>query len=165
MTRRLSPLVLCLNIGTAAEMGSDTVNFALFSRLSAPPTPGTSTSSTQNGAALFVSTGCSLCHTPTLTTGTSPFTGMSNVTYNPYSDFALHNMGKGLSDGITQGAAGPQQFRTARLWGLGQRLFFLHDGRTSDLVVAIEDHNSTGSEANLVIKAYNKLKSTQQQDC
>ncbi len=152
------------NIGTAAEMGSDTVNFALFSRLSAPPAPGPSTSSTQNGAALFVSTGCSLCHTPTLTTGASPFTGMSNVTYNPYSDFAIHNMGKGLSDGITQGAAGPQQFRTAPLWGLGQRLFFLHDGRTSDLVVAIEDHNSSGSEAVQVIKAYNKLTSSQQQD-
>src|SRR5581483_3475394 len=79
-------------IGTASEMGSDLLNFAIFSRLSAPPTPGTSTSSTQNGAALFVSTGCSLCHTSTLTTGTSPFTGMSNVTYSPYSDFALHNM-------------------------------------------------------------------------
>jgi len=152
------------SIGTSAEMGSDAINFALFSRLSAPPTPGTSTSSTQNGAALFASTGCSLCHTPTLTTGKSPFTGMSNVTYNPYSDFALHNMGKGLSDGITQGAAGSQQFRTAPLWGLGQRLFFLHDGRTSDLVVAIEDHNSIGSEAIQVVKAYNKLNATQQQD-
>jgi len=89
---------------------------------------------------------------------------MSNVTYNPYSDFALHNMGKGLSDGITQGAAGSQQFRTAPLWGLGQRLFFLHDGRTSYLVVAIEDHNSIGSEAIQVVKAYNKLNATQQQD-
>ncbi len=151
-------------VGTASEMSSDTVNFALFSRLSAPPTPGASTSSTQNGAALFVSTGCSLCHTPTLTTGSSPYTGMSNVTYSPYSDFALHKMGQALSDGITQGAAGPQFFRTAPLWGLGQRLFFLHDGRTSDLVVAIEDHDSSGSEANQVIKAYNKLKTSQQQD-
>lgn len=151
-------------VGTASEMSSDTVNFALFSRLSAPPTSGTSTSSTQNGAALFVSTGCSLCHTPTMTTGTSPYTGMSNVTYSPYSDFALHKMGQGLSDGITQGAAGPQFFRTAPLWGLGQRLFFLHDGRTADLVVAIEDHSSNGSEANQVVKAYNKLNSSQQQD-
>ncbi len=152
------------SIGTASEMASDLLNFAIFSRLSAPPTPGTSTSSTQNGAALFASIGCSLCHTPTRTTGTSPFTGMSNVTYSPYSDFAIHKMGQGLSDGITQGAAGSQQFRTAPLWGLGQRLFFLHDGRTSDLVAAIEDHNSTGSEANQVIKAYNKLTTSQQQD-
>jgi CxxC motif-containing protein (DUF1111 family) len=151
-------------IGTASEMASDTVNFAIFSRLLAPPTPGPSTSSTQNGSALFASTGCSLCHTSTLTTGASPYTGMSNVTYSPYSDFVLHNMGSGLSDGITQGAASPKQFRTAPLWGLGQRLFFMHDGRTSDLIQAIQAHDSSGSEANQVIKAYNKLKSSQQQD-
>lgn len=151
-------------IGTASEMSSDTVNFAAFGRLLAPPTPGPATSSTQNGSALFVSTGCSLCHTPTLTTGASPYTGMSNVTYSPYSDFALHNMGSGLSDGVTQGAAGPKQFRTAPLWGLGQRLFFMHDGRTADLIQAIQAHDSSGSEANQVIKAYNKLKSSQQQD-
>ena len=151
-------------VGTASEMGSDTMNFALFSRLSAPPTPGPSSSSTQNGAALFTSLGCSLCHTASLTTAASPYTGMSNITYSPYSDFAIHKMGQGLSDGVTQGAAGPQFFRTAPLWGLGQRLFFLHDGRTADLVVAIEDHSSTGSEANQVIKAYNKLKSSDQQD-
>ena len=61
---------------------------------------------------------------------------MSNVTYHPYSDFALHHMGPRLADGISQGAAGPDQFRTAPLWGAGQRLFFLHDGRTSDLLQA-----------------------------
>ena len=69
---------------------------------------------------------------------------MSNVTYHPFSDFAIHHMGSGLSDGINQGAAGPDQFRTAPLWGLGQRLFFLHDGRTSDLLQAIQAHASTG---------------------
>jgi CxxC motif-containing protein (DUF1111 family) len=40
-------------------------------------------------------------------------------------------MGSNLADGIKQGAAGPDPFRTAPLWGVGQRLFFLHDGRTS----------------------------------
>jgi len=151
-------------IGTASEMSSDIVNFAIFIRLSAPPTPGTSTSSTQNGASLFSSIGCALCHTPSLTTGPSIFTGMSNITYNPYSDFALHNMGSGLSDSITQGAAGPKQFRTAPLWGLGQRLFFLHDGRTTDLIQVIQSHDSSGSEANQVVKKYNKLTVSQQQD-
>ena len=67
---------------------------------------------------------------------------MSNVTYHPYSDFAIHHMGSRLSDGINQGAAGPDQFRTAPLWGLGQRLFFLHDGRTADLMQAIQAHSS-----------------------
>jgi CxxC motif-containing protein (DUF1111 family) len=73
-------------------------------------------------------------------------------------------MGTGLADGIHQGSAGPNQFRTAPLWGLGQRLFFLHDGRTTDLIQAIEAHSSSGSEANLVIRKYNSLKPSQVQD-
>jgi CxxC motif-containing protein (DUF1111 family) len=109
-------------------------------RLSAPPTPATPTTSTTNGSNLFNSIGCALCHSASLTTAASQLTGMSNVVYHPYSDFALHHMGAGLADGINQGAAGPDQFRTAPLWGLGQRLFFLHDGRTSDLVQAIQSH-------------------------
>ena len=89
---------------------------------------------------------------------------MSNVTYNPYSDFALHKMGNDLQDGIVQGAAKGNQFRSAPLWGLGQRLFFLHDGRTTSLIQAIQAHSSNGSEANKVIINYNKLKSSQKQD-
>jgi CxxC motif-containing protein (DUF1111 family) len=47
-----------------------------------------------------------------------------------------------LADGISQGNAGPDEFRTAPLWGVGQRIFFLHDGRTTDLAQAIEAHHS-----------------------
>jgi CxxC motif-containing protein (DUF1111 family) len=151
-------------IGTTSEMASDIVNFAAFLRLSAPAAPAPSTASTLNGATVFNTIGCNLCHSPTLTTGASPFTGMSNVTYNPYSDFALHSMGTGLSDGIEQGAAGATQFRTAPLWGLGQRLFFLHDGRTTDLIQAIQSHSSSGSEAVGVIHKFNTLKASQVQD-
>jgi CxxC motif-containing protein (DUF1111 family) len=151
-------------IGTVSEMSSDIVNFAAFARLSAPPAPAASTQSTLNGAAQFNTIGCNLCHSPSLATGTSIYTGMSNVAYSPYSDFALHDMGSGLADGIHQGGAGPNQFRTAPLWGLGQRLFFLHDGRTTDLIQAIESHSSGGSEANMVIKKYNKLKESDAQD-
>jgi CxxC motif-containing protein (DUF1111 family) len=151
-------------IGTVSEMSSDIVNFAAFARLSAPPAPAASTQSTLNGAAQFNTIGCNLCHSPSLATGTSIYTGMSNVAYSPYSDFALHDMGSGLADGIHQGGAGPNQFRTAPLWGLGQRLFFLHDGRTKDLIQAIESHSSGGSEANMVIKKYNKLKESDAQD-
>jgi CxxC motif-containing protein (DUF1111 family) len=151
-------------LGTVSEMSSDIVNFAAFMRLSAPATPAPSTPSTVNGATVFNTIGCNLCHSPTLTTGASPFTGMSNVTYNPYSDFALHSMGTGLSDGITQGGAGPTEFRTAPLWGLGQRLFFLHDGRTSDLIQAIQSHSSSGSEAVGVIRKFNALSPSNAQD-
>lgn len=159
-------------LGTVSDMSSDTVNFAAFIRLSAPPTPGPQTTSTQNGATLFNSVGCALCHTPSLTAGASPFTGMGGLTYQPFSDFALHRMGSGLADGIVQGAAGPQEFRTAPLWGVGQRLFFLHDGRTSDLLQAIQAHfspcdRSTASEcseANAVIRRFKTLSPSQQQD-
>jgi CxxC motif-containing protein (DUF1111 family) len=72
-------------------------------------------------------------------------------------------MGPGLADGVRQGQAGPREFRTAPLWGLGQRYYLLHDGRTSDLQVAIQQHRSgsatTGdaSEANVVTIRYNQL--------
>src|SRR5262249_51666492 len=128
------------------EDTTDVESFGNFMRLSAPPTPTTSSPSEQNGQAMFNSVGCALCHSPTLTTAKSTYSTMSNVTYHPYSDFALHNMGSNLADGISQGTAGPDEFRTAPLWGLGERLFFLHDGRTSDLLQAIQEHSSPGSD-------------------
>ncbi len=148
----------------STEHTADVQAFADFARLSAPPTPAPATPSTTNGAALFDKVGCTLCHSPSLTTGQSRYTGMSNVTYNPYSDFALHHMGWGLADRISQGAAGGDQFRSAPLWGLGQRLFFLHDGRTSDLVQAIRAHEGRGSEANGVVQQFRALSPTQMQD-
>src|SRR5437879_4627670 len=74
------------------------------------------------------------------------------------------HMGSGLADGITPGAAGPDEFRTAPLWGVGQRIFFLHDGRTKDLVQAIGAHRSPGSEASRVVRRYERLPTQQQQD-
>jgi CxxC motif-containing protein (DUF1111 family) len=162
-----------------AGSSSDITNFAMFMRLLAPPTPTTSSASERNGELLFSVVGCALCHSTSLTTAASPYTGMGNQTYHPYSDFALHAMGSGLADGISQGSAGPTEFRTAPLWGLGQRLFFLHDGRTSDLMQAIQAHGcarasatatpttfnqNCGSEANGVITIFNVLPDNQQQD-
>jgi CxxC motif-containing protein (DUF1111 family) len=141
---------------------SDDDAFATFMRFLDQPIP---VKSTGNGAALFVSVGCSLCHTPTMTTGQSSFgPGLSGVKANLFSDLLIHHMGKGLADGISQGNAGPDEFRTAPLWGLGQRIFFLQDGRTADLHQAIELHKSKGSEANKVINNFNKLSTSEQQD-
>ncbi len=89
---------------------------------------------------------------------------LSGKDANLFSDLLLHDMGEGLADGVSQGAAGPREFRTAPLWGLGQRIFFLHDGRTSDLKVAIREHASEGSEANGVIRRFNDLRESQKQD-
>ena len=73
-------------------------------------------------------------------------------------------MGEDLADGVSQGGAGPREFRTAPLWGLGQRIFFLHDGRTSDLLRAIQEHSSKGSEANGVVSRFNGLTELRKQD-
>jgi CxxC motif-containing protein (DUF1111 family) len=125
----------------------------------APACTGTACSpQIQSGGALFVSMGCANCHTPSMTTGVSNTTpGLSQVQANLFSDLALHHMGSNLADGISQGGAGPDQFRTAPLWGVGQRVFFLHDGRTSNLLQAIQEHASQGSEANRVIENYDQL--------
>jgi CxxC motif-containing protein (DUF1111 family) len=97
-------------------------------------------------------------------TASSVTAALSNATANLYSDLVVHNMGTGLTDGITQGFATGNEFRTAPLWGLGQRIFFLHDGRTSDLRAAIADHASSGSEATAVVSRYNALTTQQKQD-
>ncbi len=143
-------------------VSSDIDAFAEFMRFLDQPTPactGTGCSAQiQAGNALFTSIGCANCHTPSLTTATSDTAlGLSQVQANLFSDLALHHMGSSLADGITQGNAGPDQFRTSPLWGLGQRVFFLHDGRTSDLVDAIREHQSQGSEANKVIDNFEDL--------
>jgi CxxC motif-containing protein (DUF1111 family) len=151
---------------------SDIEAFANFMRMLAPPTPAPDTPSTVRGRATFEKIGCALCHTPSFTTGkmiasgssTNPSVALSNQPVNLFSDLLVHNMGRGLADGITQGGAGPDEFRTAPLWGVGQRIFFLHDGRTTDLVEAIEDHRSGGSEANKIIDRFNRLTVRQQQD-
>src|SRR6059058_2987867 len=62
-----------------------------------------------------------------------------------FSDLLVHRMGPGLADGISQGQAGPDEFSTTPLWGVGQRMFFLHDGRTNDLLQAILAHASPAS--------------------
>ena len=150
---------------TGPAVNSDITAFASFMRMLAPPTPAPQTGSTAAGQAAFNAVGCALCHTPSLKTGTSTYSSaLSNEQANLFSDLLVHNMGTGLADGVSQGNANGQEFRTAPLWGVGQRIFFLHDGRTTDLLQAIQDHASSGSEANGSIQLFNNLNATQQQN-
>jgi len=152
------------------EIPSDVTKFAIFMRFLDQSQPAPATTSTQRGLQIFHSIGCALCHTPSLTTGQSSVAALSNIQANLFSDLVLHHMGPSLADNVSQGAAGGDEFRTAPLWGLGQRIFFMHDGRTSDLVKAILSHSSTrntrypGSEANAVIDNYWRLSVQDQQD-
>jgi CxxC motif-containing protein (DUF1111 family) len=220
---------------TVSDNNPDTINFALFMRMLAPPTPavpfttsstasttpastsssmtststtnsttptsstvamasvlpmaaGSSTASTSTAAAssstistasaasitagfqAFNNIGCSGCHIVSQTTGsaalidTTANPNVSNIALNTFSDYAVHSMGTGLADRVSQGNANGQQFRSAPLWGVGQRVFFLHDGRTNDLMQAIQQHASSGSEANQVIAQFNMLSTTDQQN-
>jgi CxxC motif-containing protein (DUF1111 family) len=155
---------------TPIEAVNDVEKFAIFMRFLAPPTPAPDTASIVRGRAAFAAVGCALCHTPTLMTGRSPIAALDAKPANLYSDLLVHNMGAALADDIVQGEAGPDEFRTAPLWGLGQRIFFLHDGRTSDLLEAIRAHRSpaTGryraSEANGVVERFQSLGERDKQD-
>jgi len=146
------------------EVPSDVVKFAVFMRFLAPPTPTPDNQSIVRGRTLFSDVGCAMCHTPTLHTGKKiAVEALQDKDVNLYSDLILHNMGPGLADDVSQGNAGGDEFRTAPLWGLGKRIFFLHDGRTKDLVEAIQAHAGFGggqyvpSEANQVVGHFNRL--------
>jgi CxxC motif-containing protein (DUF1111 family) len=159
----------------------DVESFALFMRLLAPPTrqqadmarSADQTNTIQNGEAQFSAIGCALCHTPSLPTGkasnvdpgAASSAALTGKDANLFSDLLVHDMGAGLADGVSQGGANGNEFRTAPLWGVGQRIFFLHDGRTSDLVQAIQAHATRGgfSEANGVVANFEKLAERDQQ--
>lgn len=143
---------------------ADVLRFATFMKFLAAPAAAPPNPSVANGSALFNQIGCATCHTPALNTGPSSTAALSNKRVPLYSDLALHNMGPALADDIVQGAAGPPDWRTAPLWGLGKRRFLLHDGRTTNLVEAIEAHASPGSEAASVTGAYRGLNPQQKQD-
>lgn len=76
--------------------------------------------------------------------GKSSVEALRDKDVNLYSDLVLNNMGSGLADDVSQGNAAGDEFRTAPLWGLGKRLFFLHD-RREDLLEAIHAHAGFGS--------------------
>ena len=166
--------VMAGNGGAGAETLSAIEKFSFFMRFLAPPVPSVTAPggalSIGRGRQVFAFVGCGLCHTPTLRTGNSAVAALRDQNVNLYSDLLVHQMGPGLADDVVQGGAGPDEFRTAPLWGLGQRIFFLHDGRTTDLVDAIQTHRSGGtlkfgpSEANAVIDRYRALGEAEKQD-
>ena len=160
-----------LEAGTLPTAAISSIDrFTLFMRFLAPPLPsnavaGASAASIASGRQLFADTGCALCHTPTLNTDkNAAVLALRAQAVNLYSDLLLHDMGSGLADGIQQGQAGDREFRSAPLWGLGQRLFFLHDGRATDLRQAIAAHYGEGSEANGVTRRFFAWPDAQQQD-
>jgi CxxC motif-containing protein (DUF1111 family) len=155
----------------------DWVLFQTFMRFLAPPAPVAFTPSARRGQDLFGTSptrsgiGCVGCHTVTMKTAqVIRFQdALGNKDVNLYSDLLTHHMGSELADGITQGVAKGDMFRSTPLWGVGQRRFFLHDGRTDDLLEAIDAHSAPAtsgypaSEANEVIRNFRSLPESDKQ--
>ncbi len=147
------------------HMLADWMQFQMLMRFMDAPQPDAQPSaSAVKGRQVFDDVGCALCHSPQMRT--APVMNSAVLQNRPvdlFSDLLVHHMGVRLADEVIQGAAGPDEFRTAPLWGVGQRMFFLHDGRTSDLAVAIKEHFSPAvpqypaSEANEVVENYRHL--------
>lgn len=147
--------------------GADVTKFFNFMRFLSPIGRGPIGSREISGEKLFKQIGCGICHVSTFTTPNDPSIpqGLRNVTFHPYSDFLLHNMGT-LGDGIVQASleaslANPLEMRTQPLWGVRFSNPLLHDGRASEFRGAIKAHDGQGAAAR---NAFNALSSTQQED-
>jgi CxxC motif-containing protein (DUF1111 family) len=150
---------------------ADWMQFQILMRFMDAPQPDPHPSASAiRGRAVFNDIGCGLCHTPQMQTAPAMNSAvLQDQPANLFSDLLVHHMGGRLADEIIQGAAGPDESRTTPLWGVGQRLFFLHDGRTSDLLAAIKEHFSPKrepfppSEANAVVSNFARLPPADQQ--
>ena len=126
--------------------GTDVQEFADFMTYLAPTPRGSINTQALLGQFVFSSIGCAGCHHANLTTGANAVGALNKVTFHPYSDFLLHDMGS-LGDGITQNLATGKLMRTAPLWGLRRVTTYLHDGRASTLDAAILAHDGQGKKA------------------
>jgi CxxC motif-containing protein (DUF1111 family) len=119
--------------GPASELDPGAVRAltAYIAGLDAPAPP----QAARPGATVFARTGCGACHTPQL----------AGVPL--YSDLTVHDMGRALDDRMRQGAASGREWRTAPLWGVGDRSRFLHDGRATTIEAAIRLHGGQAAPA------------------
>jgi CxxC motif-containing protein (DUF1111 family) len=147
--RLVNPALLAANPGpqpTNDPDNSSLSQFTDFMTFLAPPPKLALTAQAKRGAITFAQIGCANCHLPALTTGSSSIAQLNEVTFFPFSDFLLHDMGP-LGDGIAQAGAGQTEMRTAPLWGVRVLPSFLHDGRASTLSQAILAHAGQGQAA------------------
>jgi CxxC motif-containing protein (DUF1111 family) len=128
--------------------GRDVDAIADFMRLLATPGRGATSDETARGEQVFASIGCGTCHQQRLITGAHAIRALDHVTFEPWSDLLLHDMGP-LGDGLVQGAAGPTEMRTQPLWGLRNETRYLHDGSAATLEQAIQRHGGQGRASRL----------------
>lgn len=131
-----------------------------FMRFLGPPPRGPITPDVLAGEQVFARIGCESCHVSTLQTGPNANPALHRVTYHPYSDFLLHDMGS-LNDGIEQDGAHAHEMRTPPLWGMRTINRFLHDGRATGIEAAIEGHDGQGRGAKERFHALNATERAQ----
>lgn len=119
--------------------------------LDAPPARDQDNPQIIRGRETFEKARCAQCHVPEMRTGDYPLLpAISKKTFRAYTDLLLHDMGDGLADGRPDFKAGPRDWRTAPLWGIGLSAQvngstnLLHDGRARNVLEAILWH---GGEA------------------
>jgi CxxC motif-containing protein (DUF1111 family) len=137
--------------GGVNELQDDVSEFIEFMTFLAPPARGAITAAVTRGQTVFTNIGCNGCHTlATFKTPATTGNGVpGNTSFQPFSDFLVHDMG-GLGDRIGNWGdpvAVTRRMRTAPLWGLRFRTLFLHDGRTSSVSTAITQHAGQGAAA------------------
>lgn len=115
--------------------------------IAVPISRGTDRPMVKRGARTFERIGCAACHTTTQRSGPDEISALSEVTFHPYTDMLLHDMGERLDDHRPEFLATGREWRTAPLWGLGRRVeisgveAFLHDGRARTPEEAIYWHD------------------------
>lgn len=116
--------------------------------------------SEKEGEILFEIIGCVKCHIPSFTTD-------KGYKIKPFTDFLLHDMGEGLSDGRVEFKATAQEWKTAPLWGIGKYIQatnkkpeLLHDGRAKTIEEAILWH---GGESETIKNNFMKLSKIQRE--
>jgi hypothetical protein len=118
-----------------------------------------------DGERLFDEVGCSVCHASNLATDPNyPIEGWADTRVDVYTDMLLHSMGSDLADGMEDGNAKGDEWRTAPLIGLRHLRGYMHDSRAETILEAIEAHSSPGSEANDVVARFEDLESEQQRE-
>jgi CxxC motif-containing protein (DUF1111 family) len=135
----------CDTVADHEDDGSGVTAFTDFMRFLAPAPRGPITPQVQRGEQVFSQIGCSSCHVPTMMTGRNSVAALSNKPVNLFSDLLLHDIGTG--DGIEQGLATGNDFRTAPLWGLSRRDRFMHEARSNKIEDAILRHGVEAKNA------------------
>jgi len=139
-------LLTCDPVPDPEDDGTDVGKFHDFMTLLGPPPRSRTTLAILAGSFVFDRIGCDNCHVRSLTTGPSRVAALAFKTFQPFSDFLLHDMGS-LGDGIEQGVATGREMRTAPLWGARLLTTFLHDGSATTIADAILAHDGQGRAA------------------